>query len=304
MSIQAVAWALEQDIPARPKLVLVALANHADHVDGYCWLRAETIANEGACQVRSVPRFVDALVHHGYVKKQQRRGDDGRQRANDYWLLFAENKIPWSAKRRSDGEDGDYTTDCGPTDSQSGGDESAIRAENGAGSAPESVRPTDSGVSHKNIEEPSKTNLKHRALTTAALRSYEPKIQPIGGGWYDRRSREARAIGVLCHIVAQEHYFYDVMGGRESICYSQAITPQLLVLATAPPRSEWGIITERRQVAAWFNFAVEHLPMLRIKLGAPCKVPWPWPPRKSGVAYDGINALEDENCAEIKANVG
>jgi hypothetical protein len=304
MSIQAVAWALEQDIPARPKLVLISLANHADHVDGYCWLRAETIAREGACQVRSVPRFVDALVAHGYVKKQQRRGDDGRQRANDYWLLFAENKILWTARRRGDDEDGEDTTDSGPTDSLSGGDESAIHAENGAGMSRESVRPTDSGVSHKNIDEPSKTNLQDAALRSTALRSYEPKIQPIGGGWYDRQSREARSLGTLCHILDRDHYFHDVMGGRESIRYPHEITPQLLALADAPPRSQWIIISDQRQVAAWFNFAIEHLPDVRIKLRGPCKVPWAWPPKRSGAAYDApANALEDENSAEIKAHV-
>jgi len=110
---------------------------------------------------------------------------------------------------------------------------------------------------------------------------------------------------VLCHIVGQEHYFYDVMGGQETIRYQPEITPQLMVLATAPPRSEWAVINEQRQVAAWFNFAVEYLPMLRIKLRGPCKVPWPWPPRKAGVPNDGrpANALEDEGIAEIKANV-
>ena len=33
MSIQAVGWALEQELPARPKLVLVSIANHANHAN-------------------------------------------------------------------------------------------------------------------------------------------------------------------------------------------------------------------------------------------------------------------------------
>lgn len=99
MSIQAVAWAFEQDIPAWPKLILLALANHAEHEDGHCSLRTDTIAREGACDVRSVPRFIKLLIGHGYVRKARKRGDDGRQRANDYWLLFHTEKAPWPRKR-------------------------------------------------------------------------------------------------------------------------------------------------------------------------------------------------------------
>jgi hypothetical protein len=312
MSIQAVAWALEQALPPRAKLILISLANHADHVDGYCWLRAETIAREGACDVRSVPRFIKGLIEHGYVRRQARHGDDGRQRASDYWLLFNENKIPWMVKPRSDkrqddeeSEDAETTTYGVTPDSQSPTRNDAIRPKMHPDSLKESGGPTDSQGLYKNIEEPSKSNLGDTRPRPSPPRSYEPKIQPLADGWYDRRSREARAIGVLCHIVGQEHYFYDVMGGQETIRYQPEITPQLMVLATAPPRSEWAVINEQRQVAAWFNFAVEYLPMLRIKLRGPCKVPWPWPPRKAGVPNDGrpANALEDEGIAEIKANV-
>ena len=65
MSIQAVAWALDQDLPARPKLVLVSIANHASHTDGYCWLKAETIAQEAACTPRSVYTYIGGLVRTG-----------------------------------------------------------------------------------------------------------------------------------------------------------------------------------------------------------------------------------------------
>ncbi len=306
MSIQAVAWALEQQIPARSKLILISLANHADHVDGYCWLRAETIAREGACDVRSVSRFINGLIDHGYVRRQARHGDDGRQRASDYWLLFQENKIPWpvktrSDKKRDDGEDEDTTSGEDP-DSQSVGEHDAIRPKMDAKVSKESVGPHDSGVPHKNIEEPSKSNLGDTRQWASPPRSYEPKIQPLGNGWYDRRSRESRAVGVLCHIVGEEHYFFDIMGGRTSVHYPQEITPQLIALADSPPRSEWIVIAEQRQVAAWFHFATEYLPNRKINLRPPCKVPWPWPPKKTGVAYDGMpeNALADERSAEVK----
>lgn len=102
MSIQAVAWALDQDVPGRPKLVLVAVANHANHTDGYCWLRADTIGREASCSVRSVWRFVAALERNGYIRKAPSRGNDGRQRANDYWLMFNRADAPWDSGRNVD----------------------------------------------------------------------------------------------------------------------------------------------------------------------------------------------------------
>src|SRR5262249_27189193 len=92
-----VAWALEQDLPARPKLVLVSIANHANHVDGYCWLKAETIARESACTPRSIYNFVGQLVRNGFIRKAKRKSDDGKQRANDYWILFDREENEWDA---------------------------------------------------------------------------------------------------------------------------------------------------------------------------------------------------------------
>lgn len=119
MSIQAVAWALEQDLPARPKLVLVSLANHANHTDGYCWLKVETIAAEAACSHRAVYNFVGDLIRNGFIRKALRKGADGKQRANDYWILFHREAAPWVSAR--DAHDADPEgEDLGPADEDAG----------------------------------------------------------------------------------------------------------------------------------------------------------------------------------------
>lgn len=99
MSIQAAGWALEQPIPARPKLVLVSIANHADHRTGYCWLNAETIGEEASCSPRAVFNFVGDLIRNGYVRKAVRKAEDGKQRANDYWILFDRAPAEWISDR-------------------------------------------------------------------------------------------------------------------------------------------------------------------------------------------------------------
>lgn len=79
MSIQAVAWALEQYIPkAIAKLVLVSLANHADHASGRCYPSVEQAAHEASCSVRSVQRYTPYLAERGFIKIEE-HFKDGRQ---------------------------------------------------------------------------------------------------------------------------------------------------------------------------------------------------------------------------------
>jgi Helix-turn-helix domain len=118
MSIQAVAWALDQDLPARPKLVLVALANHADHTNGYCWLKASTIAKEASCTPRSIYNFVGALVRNGYIRKALRKGEDGKQRANDYWIMFGREEKPWESAVNTEPSEAEQEPDESASDEQ------------------------------------------------------------------------------------------------------------------------------------------------------------------------------------------
>ncbi|MGY4472840.1 helix-turn-helix domain-containing protein [Bradyrhizobium sp. USDA 3364] len=70
MSIQAVAWALDCQFRDDPyaKLILISLANHADHVTGFCWPSMKQIAREASCDRRTVLRRLPALVAAGYVR--------------------------------------------------------------------------------------------------------------------------------------------------------------------------------------------------------------------------------------------
>jgi hypothetical protein len=110
MSIQAVAWVLDQhpeNLPGKPKLVLVSIANHADHTNGYCFLNLETISRESSMPVRSLYRYIGALVRNGYLRKVRRKGADGKHRATDYWILFqrAPAVFNWGAAGEIDDRD-------------------------------------------------------------------------------------------------------------------------------------------------------------------------------------------------------
>jgi hypothetical protein len=121
MSIQAVAWALEQDFSYTTpkgrqtsahgaKLVLISLANHADHTSGHCWPSAPTIAKESSCSVRSVYRLVAALERNGFIDVKRVKGSDNKQRSNNYWIRFDRPPAPWQFFPDDEKEDDDGDT--------------------------------------------------------------------------------------------------------------------------------------------------------------------------------------------------
>jgi hypothetical protein len=185
MSIQAVAWALDQDLPARPKLVLVSIANHANHTDGYCWLKADTIAQEASCSPRAVFNFVGALIRNGFVRKAPRRGDDGKRRANDYWILFNREPAEWIKDTdRLLADDGD-PEECDAQDvvepdaRHACGDETVPDAPAPVDKPACAVGPHAPACSHIDSEEPSKTKPEEDARARARTpRHYQPPPEP------------------------------------------------------------------------------------------------------------------------------
>lgn len=164
MSNQALTWVLDdEDLPQGPKMVMVAIANHADHTDGYCWLKAATIAREAACTERSVYRVIAALIRNGYLRYVKKKGADGKQRANDYWILLDRKPAPW-AWRRATSEDDD-PLDIGGENAPSDMDDTRETQPQ------ESVGPHDSHSVHT-YTEPPKTNLRE---TNFGLEGNKPR---------------------------------------------------------------------------------------------------------------------------------
>jgi len=98
MSIQAVAWVLSQkgeDLPGTARLVMIALANHADHTSGHCWPSIETISREAGCGERTASRYLGALRRNGWLDVRSTQRASGKFRSNDYWILFDHKPVPW-----------------------------------------------------------------------------------------------------------------------------------------------------------------------------------------------------------------
>jgi len=85
MSVRAMAWAWRQQLSGPEKLVLMALADHADE-DGICWPGNAHIARKCNLSQRSVQRHVKNLIDNGYMTAHRRFRDTGGQTSNRYAL--------------------------------------------------------------------------------------------------------------------------------------------------------------------------------------------------------------------------
>lgn len=89
MSIQAVAWVLEQTIPdPAGKLVLISLANAYNGKSGRCFPSIEQIAVESSCSRSTVKRKLQWLSEMGWISVHQVKDTTGRQMANSYSIHF------------------------------------------------------------------------------------------------------------------------------------------------------------------------------------------------------------------------
>lgn len=115
MSIQALAWALDQQLPAKVKLALIALANHSETDTGLCRFTAATIAREASTSQAGLYRYLGALERNGYLTKTIHKGKHSGER--DYWLVFSRDPgAPWSwageEDEKAEAADDDLRTDA------------------------------------------------------------------------------------------------------------------------------------------------------------------------------------------------
>lgn len=98
MSIEAMNWAWEQNLPPGSKLVLMALADNADD-QGYCWPKIKTIAAKCCVSERTAQRTVKDLLDSGLLKVSARFNATGGQISNGYTLeMYPPDKLsPFSA---------------------------------------------------------------------------------------------------------------------------------------------------------------------------------------------------------------
>lgn len=85
MSVRAMTWAWEQAIPPATKLVLMALADHADN-EGVCWPGVRSVAEKTRLSKEAVRYHLRILRRRGLVVSEERVREDGGHTSNTYRL--------------------------------------------------------------------------------------------------------------------------------------------------------------------------------------------------------------------------
>lgn len=87
MSVKALFWALEQDIPPRDKLVLVIVANYYNDDAQAAWMKQSTLAQKTGYNRVTVLHALSDLEHkHHLISSEHRRYEDGRNATKVYRL--------------------------------------------------------------------------------------------------------------------------------------------------------------------------------------------------------------------------
>jgi hypothetical protein len=88
VSIAAMNWAWQQQLPPTPKLILMALADAAND-QGICWPSVSTVATKCCVSTRTVRRVLQELGDRGLLVSEQRYRKDGSCSSNRYRLRLA-----------------------------------------------------------------------------------------------------------------------------------------------------------------------------------------------------------------------
>jgi len=99
MSIRAMVWALDTPVgDTKCKLVLIALADHADDDRFQCWPLVDRLAKRVEFSRRTVYRCLDQLEQRGFIKHEIRRADSGWMMSPLFTLLVPTRGTGPSAK--------------------------------------------------------------------------------------------------------------------------------------------------------------------------------------------------------------
>lgn len=133
MSVKALTWAFDQPISATDKVVLLALADHAND-RGECWPSVSLLMQRAYVGERTVQRALQSLENGGFIIRERRQRENGSDTSNLYRLMLTKVSqcvsVEVSVDQRKSGgvnlaphpEDGGVTQTGGEGVTQTGGE--------------------------------------------------------------------------------------------------------------------------------------------------------------------------------------
>lgn len=92
MSIRAMNWAFEQDVPPPLKVILLALADWADG-DGIAFPGQKSLSAKTSIPERSLRRHLAELEEQGFIARRRRTSAGGQRTSDEYKLMTPTGQI-------------------------------------------------------------------------------------------------------------------------------------------------------------------------------------------------------------------
>ena len=122
MSFQAMTWAVEQELPAMQKIVLLMMANRTGNDNGICYPSHERLAKDCGMEKRSVIRQIEKLETAGLLTVIRSVDDKGMKAVNKYRLHLDAKAAPMCHKVTTvvtESHEGSDTKSLGGSDTKS-----------------------------------------------------------------------------------------------------------------------------------------------------------------------------------------
>ena len=87
MSFQAMAWAVNIDLPPTEKLVVLMLANRSSNDDWCCWPSINNLAKECGCSRRNISDTIKKLEEKGILRVERSKKSSDENNVNKYFLV-------------------------------------------------------------------------------------------------------------------------------------------------------------------------------------------------------------------------
>lgn len=110
MSVAAVAWAFEQQLPPNEKVVLLALADCENGQTALCIPGQEHIADMSSMSVRSVQRMLARLEERGLIRREHRTSQISGYRTSDSYVLALRDNLSGRPEPTRQNEQSQATT--------------------------------------------------------------------------------------------------------------------------------------------------------------------------------------------------
>lgn len=103
MSVRAINWAFEQEVPPPLKVILLALADWADG-DGVAYPGQKSLAAKTSIAERSLRRHLQDLESMGLIERRRRALDNGNRTSDEYRLIALPAKMAAGQPAKSGGD--------------------------------------------------------------------------------------------------------------------------------------------------------------------------------------------------------